>query len=252
MPVYKITAIVLRRRNLGEADKIVTYLSRERGKLQVVAKGARKPTSRLAAATELFTYCRLVVATGRNLDVLTQSETRHPFLKLREDLTRVAHATYLAEIADRSVEEHDPHPDLFDLLLVAFYQLESGRDPNLVSSAFIIQVTALLGYQPELDHCMRCGRPLNEIQLGFSPSLGGGLCSSCMKTSEDSLPFSQGARVVCRQLQTAETADLDRLHPPRYVRQQIQEALEAHLKHHLATGLKSTDFLHHPAPSESN
>lgn len=248
MPVYKVSAIVLRRRNLGEADKIVTYLTRERGKLSIVAKGSRKPTSRLAAATELFVYCRLVAATGRNLDVLTQSETRHPFLGLREDLNRFAHAAYLSEIVDRAVEEHDPHPDLFDLLLAAFYQMESGRDPELVSPTFIVQAASLLGYQPELETCVRCARPLEEPQLGFSPTLGGLLCSACSQAAPDILPFSQGARVVLRQLRTAETADLDRLRPPRNIRRQIQEAMEAHLKHHLSTGLKSTDFLHRPRP----
>src|SRR5581483_4451126 len=107
MPVYKATGLVLHRLNLGETDKILTLYTREHGKLSAVVKGARRPTSRLSGATELFTLSRLLLATGKSLDIVTQCEIRETFPRLRADLDLLARATYFCELLDRLTLERD-------------------------------------------------------------------------------------------------------------------------------------------------
>src|SRR5574341_1723464 len=108
MPVYKAEGIVLRRVNLGEADRIVTLLTREYGRLSAVAKGARKPKSRFVGRLELFTHLRGLLAQGRTLDVVSQVEVVDPFPAVRTDLGRMSAASFVAEVTDRALPERDP------------------------------------------------------------------------------------------------------------------------------------------------
>jgi DNA repair protein RecO (recombination protein O) len=115
--LYRTEAIVLRRSDFGEADRLLTLYTPEWGKLRVIAKGVRKPTSRKSGHLELFTHSRLLVAKGRNLDIVTQAETLHSFRALREDLLRTGWAYYAAELLDRFVEEGIEDRPLFNLFL---------------------------------------------------------------------------------------------------------------------------------------
>src|SRR5947208_15843140 len=170
--VYKAQAIVLRRISFGETDRILTLFTREYGKLSAIAKGARRSVSRLAAATEPLTHSRMLLAVGQNLDVLTQGEVREAFHEIRKDLTKISYASYFAELVNASVEERQPHQDLFDLPLSGFYMLERTDVPDLVARMFELQALRLLGYQPELRRCVRDAAPLQSPGIGFSPSRG--------------------------------------------------------------------------------
>jgi len=98
--LYQTEAIVLRRSDFGEADRLLTVFTPERGKLRLIAKGARKPSSRKSGHVELFSYSRYLVAVGHDLDIVTQAETIEPFLPLHEDLLRATYAYYVAELTD--------------------------------------------------------------------------------------------------------------------------------------------------------
>src|SRR5438445_11492344 len=114
--VYRTEAIVLRQRRLGEADRILTLFTPQYGRLDAVAKGVRKQTSRKAGHLEPLTLTSLLVATGQNLDIITQSETIESFLTLREDLQRVARGLYVAELVDRATPERAEQFPIFQLL----------------------------------------------------------------------------------------------------------------------------------------
>jgi DNA repair protein RecO (recombination protein O) len=117
--VYRTEAIVLRRIDFGEADRLLTVFTPERGKLKLIAKGARKPSSRKSGHVELFSCGQLLVAVGRELDIITQAETIEPFLLLREDLLRTTYAYYVAELADAFTAERDENQPLYELLKAA-------------------------------------------------------------------------------------------------------------------------------------
>jgi DNA repair protein RecO len=167
MPLYTANAIVLRRLNFGETDRIVTLYTRERGKLSGIAKGARKAISRLSGSTETFVYGRFQLASGKNLEVITQVEVKASFPRIRADLHRSANASYIMEMVEKMVEEHDTNPEMFDLMLSTLYLMERPNHPEKITHMFELQFMKMLGYQPILDGCVRCRRVKRIRDSGF-------------------------------------------------------------------------------------
>src|SRR5687768_12985741 len=147
---FRCDAIVLKRHDFGEADRIVVLFTRQRGKLRAVAKGVRRTTSRVAGHIELFTHVELQMAQGRDLDLITQAESRNPFRALREDLERTSHAYLVAELADTLTEDAEEQPELFDLLVQTFDALQTTADPRQVVDHFQVLLLGILGFRPSL------------------------------------------------------------------------------------------------------
>jgi DNA repair protein RecO (recombination protein O) len=243
MPTYRANAIVLRRINLGETDRILTLYSREHGRLSAVAKGSRKPVSRLAAATELLTYGRYLLATGRNLDVLTQSETKESFQDIRGDIHRIAYATYIVELVNETVEDRDPNPDLFDTILSSLYLMEGGVDPEIVARHFELQVMTMSGYRPHLESCARCGSSLPKETVSFSPSFGGVVCEECGKLPEDTLTVSRETIDALSMLLSAEPLQLRDMRLSNDIRAEAANAMRWYIRYRIERELKSIEFI---------
>ena len=140
MPLYRANVIVLRRRAFQETDKLLTLYSREHGKLSAIARGARRAQSRLVGATEPLVYARMQLATGRNLDIITEATPRHTFPGLRTSARKVQVALYMAELLDALVEERQSSPEQFDLMLSSLYLLEGKPLDALVVRRFEMQM----------------------------------------------------------------------------------------------------------------
>ena len=176
MPTSNELALCLRRREHGESDLIVTFLTREQGKLAVVARGVRKPRSRHAAVCQPFALARLQLATraeGGGLPTLAQAELLETFYDLRADLDRSARAAYLLELCDLALPDHEPQPLLFDLLMASLTLLVGAADPRVVQHSFELRLLAELGLEPVLDRCTQCGQPLGEEPVLFDAAAGG-------------------------------------------------------------------------------
>ncbi len=240
---YRANAIVLRRINIGETDRIVTLYTREKGKLSAVAKGARKPISRLAGATELFTYGLYFLAVGRDLDIITQAEIKESFPRIRRDLQRIAHATYLTEMVNALVEEREHNYDLFDTLLSAMYLLEGEVDPEIVSRYFELQIMSLMGYRPELYHCLRCDSSPAGPGIIFSPSLGGMVCDECGPAPEDVVYLSGESADAMRFLLSAQPSQLKDLVLPPAVKEELFRAIRWYVRYRIDREIKSSEFI---------
>jgi DNA repair protein RecO (recombination protein O) len=179
-PVFSDVGIVLRSHKLGEADKIIRVLTREHGKRSAVAKGVRKTTSRFGARLEPFTCARLLVHRGRSLDIVRQAEIETSFHELREDIDAFVHASAMAELVDGITQEHEPHPELFDLLLCGLDLLKEhpGRAMFLVAF-FEFRTLAAAGFELRAGQCAACGVPVAAGGASFSLSLGGLVCERC-------------------------------------------------------------------------
>lgn len=248
MPVYTATGLVLHRTNLGETDKILTLYTGERGKVSAVAKGARRVTSRLTGATELFTLSRLLIATGKSLDIVTQCEIRESFPGLRGDLPHLARATYFCELLDRLTLEHDAiaAQELLDLTVSALYLLQRAEGfPDTIVHAYELRLMSALGYAASLDRCVRCGNELERRQVGFSPSLGGALCSADSYRTEDAIRISHEALLVLRTLLAAEPETLLALQPSEKTASEIDKTLRWFVRYRVDRELKSASFLDH-------
>ena len=162
MSLYRDDGIVLRTHKLGEADRIVTLLTRRNGRVRAVAKGVRRTRSRFGARLEPFTHVDLLLYTGRSLDVITQAETLRPYgAPLAGDYPRYTTGTVMLEAAERFTPvEKEPLLRQFLLLVGGLRALgENLHDPRLVLDAFLLRSLAVAGYPPALDECAVCGTP---------------------------------------------------------------------------------------------
>lgn len=180
MTLYRDTALVLRVSKLGEADRIVTLLTRRGGRVRAVAKGVRRTRSRFGGRLEPFSHVDVQLYAGRNLDIVTQAETLDTFgPAIAADYGRYTAATVIVETAERlTAEEREPSLRLYLLLVSALRALaETGREPSLVLDAFLLRAMALSGWAPALTDCARCAAP--GPHAAFHVPSGGLLCVSC-------------------------------------------------------------------------
>src|SRR3954463_5060819 len=184
MPLYRDEAIVLRTHKLGEADRIITLLTRNNGRVRAVAKGVRRTTSKFGSRLEPFTHVDVQLAEGRNLDTITQAETHDAFAApLGADYERYTAGTVMLETAERLVtEEKQPSTQQFLLLVGGLRAMVGGeRRPSQVLDSYLLRSLAVAGYAPSFEHCARCGTlPTSGApHRWFNPSMGGVLCATC-------------------------------------------------------------------------
>ncbi len=177
MPSYRVEAIVLRTHKLGEADRIITLLTRERGKVRAVAKGVRRTKSKFGARLEPFSRVDLLVFEGKSLDIITQAESLNAYGQdLALDYSLWTAGQTMLETADRLTPEDSISAESQYLLLVgALRTLVSGEHAaNLVLDAFLLRALSMAGYSPTLDACVICG--VAGTQPFFHVATGGALC----------------------------------------------------------------------------
>jgi len=234
---------VLRRIDLGEKDRIITLFSREHGKLSAVAKGARRPGSKLSGACEPFTYSKMLLSSGRDLDVLSQAEIRESFPNVKSDIGAVAHGVYLLELVNSFVDQRQPNQDIFDTLLSAMYVLEGGTDPELAARYFEVQLLTVLGYEPHFEACLRCGRTPQREKVSFSPSMGGIICSNCGNAPSDAIVVPYAISSYVTALRSVEPHRIRELRFPKGARRDLARLLRWHIRYRLEHDLRSTDFI---------
>jgi DNA repair protein RecO (recombination protein O) len=250
MRTYSASAIILRRIDLGEKDRILTIYAREQGKLPAVAKGARRAGSKLAGVSEPFTYAKMFLSSGRDLDVLTQAEIRESFPNVKQSITGIAYAVYLMELTNSFVDERQSNPDLFDTLLSAMYVMESGTDPEITARYYEIQALAILGYEPHFEACLRCGKKTGRERIAFSPALGGIVCARCGVPPNDATWVPGAIVSYVRALKNAEPQALKEFKFPKGALRDLSNSLRWHIRYRLEHDLKSTDFIDSVAHTE--
>ena len=177
MPSYRAEAIVLRTHKLGEADRIITLLTRDRGKIRAVAKGVRRTKSKFGARLEPFSRVDLLVFAGKNLDIITQAESLNSYGQdLALDYSLWTAGQTMLETADRLTPEETISAESQYLLLVgALRTLVSGEHTaSLVLDAYLLRSMSMAGYSPSLEACITCGAA--GIQPFFHVATGGALC----------------------------------------------------------------------------
>ncbi len=205
--LYRVRGIILRRIDLGETDRIITIFTSERGKLRIVGKGSRRPSSKMAGHLEPFCATRLLVARTRGLDIISQAETIEHFPDLRRNEAAIATAGYLSELVDALLPEDQAHEAVYDLTYAALRLLNEGRDPRLVTHVFEMGLLRQLGYRPELALCVSCGAEILPQPNGFTLD-GGVICPNCLRVRPDAVLMSVNA---LKLLRTIDRGDIERL-----------------------------------------
>ena len=188
MRTYSANAIVLRRIDLGEKDRILTLYTRELGKLSAVAKGSRRPGSKLGGASEPFTYSKMLLATGRDLDIVSQADIKESFPTSRtEPCAAWPTRSICWSLPAILLMSASRTPTFLTPLLSSMYVLESGTDPEITTRYFELNLLCILGYEPQVDACVRCSRKVGRERLAFSPSRGGIVCTNCGEPPTDAM-----------------------------------------------------------------
>lgn len=238
--MYKTEGVVLRTKNLGEADKIVTVYSLQNGKIGAIARGARRIRNRLLGPTQIFTHGRYLLFKGKNLDTLSQAEIVQSNQSMRDDLEQMAYASYITELLDLFTEEGEPQPEIFALLLNTLKLGKAGRF-NLAVRAFELRLMKHLGYEPLLDCCVECcSRP--EKQLLFSVD-GGLVCPNCRGNTKREMPLSLGTYQLMKNLLDWDYDRISILHPSANSLAELTGILRAYLDYRLPRPVKSLEFL---------
>jgi DNA repair protein RecO (recombination protein O) len=237
-------AIVLSLFDFGEADRVLTLITPHDGKLKAIAKGVRRPTSRLGGSVEPFAELRLVLAHGRTFDVVTSVSVSHPWLRLRDSLESAATAWYLAELADRSLEERHPAEPLYLLLRRAYELLDAGMAAGRVARWYEMHLVDELGQRPEVDRCVECDRMLEATDtFRWVPPLGGVLCQREPGPPAERTALSLDALKVLKAYQRLDAEALAGLRIPPAVEREVEAAMRDFVRIALERDARSLPFL---------
>lgn len=242
--LYRTDALILRRSDFGEADRLLTVFTPERGKQRLLAKGVRKITSRKAGHVELFMLTDMLVARGRTWDIISQAEVVEAYRNLREDLDKTSHAYYLAELVDRFTEEQDANAPLFELLALTLARLAHVDDPFITLRYFELHLLSLTGFQPQLHFCVACEEAIEPVESNYFHYLDGGvLCPQHGEIRPDAEVIPLPVLKVLRFLQTESWEKVANLQLTDSTRQQVESLLLGYLTFLLERRLKSVDFI---------
>jgi DNA repair protein RecO (recombination protein O) len=243
--LYRDDAVVLRVQKLGEADRIVTLLTRRHGRVRAVGKGVRRTTSRFGARLEPFGHVDVQLYAGRSLDIVTQVETIDAYgANLVGDYARYTAGSAVLETAERlTAEEQDPSLRLYLLVVGALRALVAGEhDSSLILDAFLVRAMATAGWEPALADCARCGTP--GPHRAFSVPAGGSVCPTCRPPGAVT-PATETVRLMLALLSgNWPVADASEAQ----VRREASGLVAAHLQWHLERGLRSLPLVERVPP----
>ncbi len=240
---YQTEALIIKKTKLGEADRILTLYTPHLGKIQGVAKGVRRPRSKLSGHLELLTHSQVSLARGRNLDTITGSQTINSFLKLKSDLDFTAQALYTTELVNQFTADHIENYPLFELLLKTLEMLCQGESNELILRYFELNLLERVGYRPQLLLCVSCRLPLKPITNSFCPSAGGILCPSCTQSQPLTYPVSVNGLKVLRLLQDGDYSTAGRLRMNQELSRELERIMRNYLSYLLEREIKSAAWL---------
>ncbi len=241
---YSSRGVVLRQYPLGEADRILSILTSDRGKVRVVAKGVRRPRGRLRGHLDLTNMIDFVAAFGRNLDIVTEAQVRDGHTAVREDLHRLSLAMYVCELADTFGEEGSPSQGLFSLVELTLDRLGSVSDPWLLTRWFEIRLMDVSGFRPQLERCVECTESLEPGDHLLDLGAGGVLCPSCRSMGVGrKVMVTEAAMRVLRYLQRAGVAEHIRpLSLSAAVKDEVEWTLARYVRSVAERDIRSADF----------
>lgn len=244
--------IVLREAAYKESDKILTVLTRDRGRLTVSARASRKKGGGISAAAQLLVWSEMTLSEHRGRWILSDALTEREFRRVRSDLDRLALGSYFAELTELLTEEELPEAELLALLLNSLHILDTTDRPlPLVKAAFELRAMCLSGYQPLLDGCAVCGREPEEPR--FLLRSGVLCCRGCAHGQEErSLALDGGSLAAMRHVAGCEPKRIFSYRLGEEAQQRMSSACEGFLITQLDRSFHTLDFYHQitgqPAP----
>ena len=240
---YRAEAVVLRRHDFGETDRILTLYTPTHGKLRAIAKGVRRITSRRSGHIELLTRVKVFLARGRELDILTQAETVEAYRPLREDLYLTACGYYVAELVDRVVADRIENPRLYGLLVSTLERLATDRRPEVALRHFELHLVRVIGYEPVLHRCVICSTNLSPGTHLFASEEGGTVCGGCAAKTPGALSLSLNCLKALRWLSQDDYSEVSRLRLSSELSRDVTRILHSYLRYVVEDEIRSASFI---------
>ncbi len=249
MPPFKTDGIVIRSLNYGESDRIVTFFTRDFGKIKGIAKGARKSKKRFQNALGLFSHVHLSFfeREGTGLMRVDGCDILHSFTRIREDLKKIFFGNYYLELANEMAGEREANQEAFDLIFSFLSGLDEREANEEQLRMFEIRMLSLFGYQPNMKRCDYCKKSWDDLKetsvLFFSIERGGLVCGQCSKGSNPLIPLSLG---TARLIERVSEMDLSKVGRLRFTSQSLMESralLPRFIAYQLGKELKSLKTL---------
>jgi DNA repair protein RecO (recombination protein O) len=243
---YGAEAIIIKRRNWGEADRFITFLSKYKGKFTCVAKGIRKVASRRGPNLELFNHVKVYLAQGKNLDVVIEVESLGTFKRIKEDLPKLGLSFHLAEMVNEFLAEGQGGRGVFDLLLKTLKQLQEEENPQksiIILQTFDVKFLDLVGYKPRLFSCAKCGEKIGGRENFLSAEFGGVIDQDCFKSALFTRPISPNAIKLLRFLQIEDWPRIKKLTIKGSLNKETERILRFYIEYLMEKELKSAKFI---------
>lgn len=230
-----VNGIVCRYTNYRENDRILTLFTREHGRIDVAARGCRKPKSPLLAASEPFVYAEYTLFKSKDKYSVDQAEVQEAFYPLRSDIDRFSAGMILLPFA-ASAEPGEPNEEMFSLLYHALTFLAYGEvPPEDMVFCFLLRHLDIYGYRPAIMRCAKCGADLRQLSpLGFSPYAGGALCPACIQGK----PVQKLTLEAMRRILRLNNNEMEKVRLPHKVRLELREILYPYAEHALERKIK--------------
>ncbi|AXI40130.1 DNA repair protein RecO [Bacillaceae bacterium ZC4] len=239
--LVKTEGIVIRTTEYGETNKVVIIYTREFGKVGVMARGANKPNSRLAAVTQLFTYGNFLYHQSSGLGNLSQGEIISAFREIKENIFLTAYASYIVELLDKGTDEKDRNPFLFELLFQTLHLLNEEKDAEILTNIFEIKMLNVLGLYPELNRCAVSGETNGPFH--FSLKENGLICSRCFEKDPYRLNISQKTVKLLRLFYSIDLNRIGQISVSAETKKELRFVLDQYYQEYAGLSLKSKKFL---------
>ncbi|MRH43093.1 DNA repair protein RecO [Aquibacillus halophilus] len=237
----KVEGIILRTQDYGETHKIVTLLTKEKGKIGAIARGAKKPKSRMAAVAQPFIHGEFLVRMGSNLSTLQQGEIVFSYRPIREDIVKTAYASYIAELTDKLMDQKIPDPYLFQQLTHTLHAIAEDKDPEILTIIYELKMYKKAGFAPVVNHCVHCGG--KNGRFSFSVTDGGILCQRCDRLDSNSFPLSDNLVKLLDMFSRVDVARIGDISVKIENKKLLQQIMEQYYDQYGGYFLKSKKFL---------
>ncbi|MFP7477818.1 DNA repair protein RecO [Terribacillus saccharophilus] len=239
--LQNVEGIILRTQDYGETHKIITIFTEDRGKIAVMARGAKKPKSRMAAIAQPFIFGSFLVQLGTGMGAMQQGEPLQSFRAIREDIVKTAYASYIAEMTDKLTDNNKPDPDLFRQLLQVMEWINDGKDADVLRIIYELKMFRRGGFAPTVHQCVNCGN--TELPFRFSVPEGGMLCRRCMHLDPDAYALSEKVAKLLQLFSSIDISRIGNISVKPETKRLLNEMLDTYYDRYGGYFLKSKKFL---------
>lgn len=239
--LYRVEGIVIRTVDYGETHKIITLITNNSGKVGVLVRGAKKVRSKHASLAQPFTYGEFSFVRTTGLGTLQHGEIIASNHTLRSDLDLSAHASYIAELTDRGIQEEEVTVYQFEQLKACFAALSDGKDFEVITQLYELKILAMTGYAPVVEECIQCGNHVGPYKMSFY--LGGIVCSRCSTNDASLLPISDSALKLLRIFKAMDLRRVGNITVSPETKKELTTLIRGLIDIQLGLNLKSRKFL---------